>query len=80
MILVQSPQGVGPIATDDERVQHYQRVFLEQLLEVNPDFHSAYRNNPECLTPSVVVYEHGQGPFEGETSKIKQRHIYRGPL
>ena len=80
VILVQSREGVGPIARDDARSLHYQKVFLEQLLEVNPDFHSAYRNNPECLTPSVVVYEHGQGPFEGETSKIKQQHIYRGPL
>jgi phenylacetate-CoA ligase len=65
---------------DKERRSHYQRVFLDQLVESNLDFRSAHRNNPDCLTPEVIMYEHGQGPFREDGSKVKQQHVYKGDL
>jgi phenylacetate-CoA ligase len=81
VILVETLDGVSPTADAAKaRTDGYQQAFLGQLLEVNPDFRSAYRNNPECLTPVIRLYARGTGPFEGEGSKIKQLHIYRGTL
>lgn len=55
--------------------KQYHKVFLNQLLESNPDFKSAYRNNPEACDPLVEIYSFGQGPFAGEEERIKQKHI-----
>jgi phenylacetate-CoA ligase len=77
-VLVELERGLMPTEADARaRADKYRMVFLEELLEINPDFRSAHRNNPECLTPEVLVYTHGEGPFESDLGALKQRHIQR---
>lgn len=83
VVLVELAEGVTHVGADGEaerRVEHYRKTFLEQLRTVNPDFRSAHDNNPDCLTPEVLVYEHAQGPFEGDVTRIKLQRVHRGPL
>jgi phenylacetate-CoA ligase len=82
MILVELQRGIAAEEAEvrHSRSQRYSAVFLDQLNAVNPDFRSAYRNNPDSLTPHVVIYEYGRGPFSGDEARIKQRHVYRGLL
>ena len=61
------------------RKRHYKDVFLNQLLDCNPDFASAYKNNPQVMEPEVMLYEAGSGPFMA-TGKVKQRHVHTGDL
>jgi phenylacetate-CoA ligase len=83
VVLVERASGVAGDKTPAEahsRAARYQQVFVERLLDVNPDFRSAHRNNPASLMPEVRVYAYGEGPFEGDAARVKQQHVWVGEL
>lgn len=82
-VLVEHGKGVPVGSSDREdtgRKARYHEVFLAQLLRCNPDFKSAYKNNPDCLDPEILVCGFGEGPFSGDSSRAKQQHVFDGDL
>jgi phenylacetate-CoA ligase len=51
---------------------HFAKSILGHLLKVNADFAEAWREYPETLIPEVKLFGPGQGPFKGDSEKIKQ--------
>ena len=80
MILVELQRGVSVEGDRSEREAYLSKAFHEQLEAVNPDYRSAQRNNPESLTPHVVIYDYARGPFAGDEGRVKQQHVHKGPL
>ncbi len=80
MVLVELHCGATLDGGRAERAAFFSGVFHDQLNAVNPDYRSAHRNNPASLTPHVVIYDYGEGPFAGDEARIKQQHVYRGPI
>lgn len=60
----------------DELKKKYHDISLEKLIELNFDFHNAYKNNPKSCDPLIKIFQFGQGPFAGEENRIKQKHIF----
>ncbi|MDB5105412.1 MAG: coenzyme synthetase [Fibrobacteres bacterium] len=78
--LLETPDaGVRPafyFEVDAEPTEELKRRFgesiLGHLIKVNADFAEAWREYPETLVPEVRLYGIGQGPFQGDSEKIKQ--------
>lgn len=60
-------------------VPELEALFRESLLErlrlINADFREALRECGEGLVPEIRLYRPGEGPFAGESERVKQRRF-----
>lgn len=52
--------------------RRFAESIVPKLVSLNADFREAWREYPDTLVPDIQLYRIGQGPFAGDSDRIKQ--------
>jgi phenylacetate-coenzyme A ligase PaaK-like adenylate-forming protein len=53
-------------------VRRFAESIVPSLVSLNADFREAWREYPDTLVPDIQLYRIGEGPFAGDSGRIKQ--------
>jgi phenylacetate-CoA ligase len=64
----------------DELMRRFGSAMVKRLSELNADFREALHEYAQTLEPEIRLYRIGEGPFAGDSGRIKQVRLLKPSL
>ena len=61
----------------EELMNRYASAMVKRLAELNADFREALHEYAQTLQPEIRLYRLGEGPFAGNSGRIKQMRLLK---